>query len=400
LLLMVTYFAGKELGPVMGAAGAEGSRRRGAWPAWLGLGALFAAWANLHASFLLGIVVLLCCAAAKAVEVGLRTRSFAAVLADAEPRRWLLLAEWSLLASFLNPYGPRLVWDVLELVRNEKVISLGEWLPLNIAAPNGLLFLGSLVFLAIVLRHSRRPVRPVEVLLLATFGGLAIPSARALGWYAVIYAYVVVPHIAEIANRILPAAERVAAGQTRRLTPRSFSVSLVCVLVLYAGFRWAPISREFLGGAPRSMAALVGSEDACQVAEFLSAHPSPGLVYAPVQWADWLVWRGDGEVRVLMTSNVQWTPRRIWSDHQRMATGQEGWYKGMDRYGVETLVIDKEEQGYFAKLAERSPKYRTVYENDSAVVLRRVADRRRSEEIGKLATARHEDACCPGDGAE
>ena len=88
---------------------------------------------------------------------------------------------------------------------------------------------------------------------------------------------------------------------------------------------------------------------------------------------------------MLMTSNVQRVPRRIFSDHQRMSQAQEGWYTGMDRYGVETLVIDKEGQPYFAKLAKRSTKYRTVYENDTAVVLRRLTGRRGHETLPSVA---------------
>lgn len=407
LLLIVMRVHSTGLGPMLDSTDKTGSAVRGSWRVWLAVAVLFAFWANLHASFLLGVVVLLCCAVSSAIDAAIRIRSFRDTLSDKQPRRWLLLAEMSLLASMLNPYGPRLIWDVLATAFNEKVTSLPQWLPLNIAGPNGLLFLGSLVLLAVVMRHSRRPVRPVEVLLLTSFGAMTIPSAMALGWYAVVYAFVVLPHVAEIWCRVFP--ETVDNGSTaeveaeRRLSARNFTVTLVCALVLYVGFRWAPISRELLGGTPRTMSALVGSEDVYDVAEHLREHPSKGLVYAPVEWADWLVWHGHGDVQVLMTSNVHWAPRRIWSDHRRMATGQEGWYKGMDRYGVETLVIDKENEAYFAKIAQDSHKFYTVYENDTAVVLRRHNDMRRQDEIGKIArrpSGEPESDCCAGCGNE
>jgi hypothetical protein len=362
---------------------ALGAERR-AWPLWAAIGLLFVLWANLHGSFLLGAAVLGCCAVARAAEVLWESRSLRAVLLDRPTRRWLLLVDLALVASFANPYGPPLIPEVISLARNEKVISMPQWAPLNISAPHGLLFLASLVLMAVVLRHSRRGMRPVEVLLLAVFGAATVPTARALGWYAVVYAFVLMPHVAEVCRRVLPPVAR-AGQERRRLTARSFSMSLICALVLYCGFRWAPVSRVLLGGSPRTMAQLVGSEDVYAVAEYIREHPSQGLVFAPIEWADLIVWYGGA--KALMTSNVQWAPRRIWSDHSRMAQGQEGWYKGMDRYRVDTVVIDKKNNPYFAKIGKRSPQYRTLYENETAVVLRRISDARRREGVAQSGGA-------------
>ena len=55
---------------------------RGNWASWLALAGLFVAWANLHASFLLGIAVLGCYAVGRIVAVGWRTRRASRIIAD------------------------------------------------------------------------------------------------------------------------------------------------------------------------------------------------------------------------------------------------------------------------------------------------------------------------------
>ena len=73
---------------------------------WLGVPLLFMLWANLHGSFMIGLIVLGCYAAGRAVEVAGRTWSLRAVFADREFRRWLLFTELATVSSLVNPLRP------------------------------------------------------------------------------------------------------------------------------------------------------------------------------------------------------------------------------------------------------------------------------------------------------
>ncbi len=328
------------------------------WPA---VALLFAAWANLHGSFLLGIVVLVCLAVGEAVEVAWRTKRSGTV------RRWTLLAECALVASLLNPYGPNLLAEYARLLGNTNVRSLPLWLPPSLPTPSGVLFLTTFAILAVVMRHSRRRVAVADVLLLAVFAAAAVPTAPMLAWYAVVFIFVMMPHVADMAARMPHGVEAKSNTPTR-----GFGVSLVCVLVVWAAFAMGPISQGLLGGKPREVARIVGSSVPHGVAEHFSAQPPQGLVFAPTAWADWLALANGPNFPAYMTSDVQWVPRRVYSDYVRMARAEFNWERGMDRYGVETLVIDKKNQWVMHKAIARSSKWRVDYEDDTALVARRV----------------------------
>ncbi len=373
--------------PLVRRSAQAGRARHGHWPLWLAVGALFAVWANLHGSYLLGIAILLCYALARMIEVAWRDRSPRAMLRDRQARNWLLLAEWALVASFLNPYGPLLAWENLAVVHNPQLLSMPQWVSVKLASPGGLMFVASVALLAVVLRHSRRKVRPVEVLLLAVFGIGATQTSHAVGWYALVYAFVLVPHLADAIDRLLPRRRPKADPVARPLESRDFIITLVCGLVLYVSFRMAPLSVEIMGGSPPKLEQLLGSKDLAGVVRYLGEHPSRGLIYAPVKWADVLVYFGGPDAPMLMTSNVEWVPRRIWSDHRRMSQCEQGWEKGMDRYAVETMVIDKADHGSLAKAASRSPLWSVAYENEGAVVVRRVEKPRNAPEFEPVAVS-------------
>ena len=179
--------------------------RAGPYWLWPATAVLFVAWSNLHGSFLLGILVLVCIAAGRAIAVALRRRSLAAAVSDRETQRAVLLAELALAASLLNPYGVEMLLENLRLLGNANVWETAPWLPLALPALPAVLLLGSLGLLAVVFRHSRRRVTPTEVLLLVGFGIGVIPTARMLPWYAAAFALVVTPHLGDIAARIIAA---------------------------------------------------------------------------------------------------------------------------------------------------------------------------------------------------
>ena len=280
----------------------------------------------------------------------------------------------ALFATFLNPYGPMLLVENLSFLGDERLMALPRWLSLNIASPRGLVLVCSIVFLAPLIKVSRRPVRVIDVLLLGFCGAAVVITGRAQGWYALAYAVVAMPYVAEVVNRLLPV--RPPNSVVKPLTPRSFVVTLLCGLAMYCAFRLAPASRVFLGGNPRQLGDLIGSNDLMQTADFLRTNPPQGLVYASTEWSDYLVSQSGPETKALMTSNVQWVPHRVWSDHRRMATCEEGWELGMDRYAVDTLVLDKTKHPGLVKSATRSPRWWIAYENESVLVARRVASDR------------------------
>jgi len=365
-LLSASSGAGFALPPPDAANGGPRSPRR--WAIWIAAPALFVLWANLHGSFLLGLSVLACCAVGRLVEVVWNTRSLAAILSDKLVHAWVLLTELCCLATLANPYGLDLILENLRLVRNQNVLQSPQWLPLALPGWDAMLFVGSVVVLAVVLRHSRRPVRPAEALLLVCLGAAVVPTGYALPWYGAIFAFVLMPHLGDLADRALPV--RVPAGQAspeQGRSARAFLVSLFCLLAIWCSFALAPISEGVLGAkqhrADRTLAVFPAA-----VAEQLRAQAPQQPIFAPPVWADWLAWACAPKLQVLMTSDVHRVPRRVWDDYDKIANARRGWEQALRRYAVQTVVVDKRRQPLLAAVLRSSPRWEIRFEDDAALI--------------------------------
>ncbi len=70
---------------------------------WLAIPTLFAVWANLHGSFLVGILLLAGLAAGRSIDLAIRCGEFRAVRRDSLVRRYVLMLELAAAAVLLNP---------------------------------------------------------------------------------------------------------------------------------------------------------------------------------------------------------------------------------------------------------------------------------------------------------
>ncbi len=377
------------------------------WPATAGL---FALWANLHGSYMLGIAVLTVYALVRACEVAWREKGFRPVFADSPFRTYLLLTATALGASLLNPYGPRLALANLAFLHTELRMAMPHWHPLNPASAQGVVFLASLSVLALLLLVSGRRMHLIDLALPAAFGAAVFATQRAQSWYALVYVFVAMPHVVQIGARVygwiavvtgkrswfsrqarkrdlsvrrsiaelgmpLPAAAGTGATPhtPKRLRARDFIFTLLCGLTLYCAFCLAPGTQTLLGGSRRPEEELLGSDDLWHAAEWIRESASGAFVYASPDWSDFLVGRAGEGVTAMMTSNVQWVPHDVRTHHQRMGRGDPGWEEAIDHYGVDTLVLDPDRHGALIRAARRSPLWTVPYRTNHIFIACRVA---------------------------
>jgi hypothetical protein len=351
---------------------AAGITRLPIW-AWIGVPATVGLWANLDGSFLVGMTVLACLAIGRGIEVAWRTRSLKAIASDVSLRRWTWLTELSFAATLINPYG----WDrwaaVFQVARNPYWLSLGGWSPLHLVSYGGACFVVIWLGWLVLLRWSRVSMRPADVLLLAVFSVATACNANLLQWFAPLALTLMLPHAADLADRL---PKRKSASSIRRnnvepLKSYHFTASLVCILLVWCGFAFSPISTPLLAGHARNIEDLHDRQAPRQVSEYLREHPPASLIWAPAYWADWLIWDGPAGLQVFATTNLHRLPRQVQLDYRRVFRAENQWQRALDRYDVRTLVLDKQQQRtlYWAAVLKSRKQWRKVYEDDRAVVL-------------------------------
>lgn len=356
------------------------------WWLWIAVPGLFALWANLHGSFVCGLAVLGCCFAGRGIDVLWQTRSPRRMLADRGLWSWFALGLAAGVASLLNPYGPALLWYTARFSTDPNLAGLLEWQPLVILEAGGRGFALSWVVLLFVFRFSARPVPAAHVLLLLVFSTAAVVAIRMLGWYAAVFALVVVPHLDGFLRRAgltasPGASESSSTGKSTAAEPalppgRSFTATLVAVLLVWVAFALSPVSAAVFGRGERPPERLYEASTPLGLSDYLRAQQPEEQLFNPQPWGDWIVWDGPEGIRPFVTTHVHLVPPEVWRDYLHIAQARPGWEARLRRYGVELLVVDRRLQADLLAAAAENPRWQPVYADEQAVVFRRSANRK------------------------
>lgn len=338
---------------------------------WLGVPALFVLWANLHGSFVCGLALLAIYFLGEAIRVFAATRSLRAVFMNGDVRRLLVLTEIATVATLVNPYGLNLLIYTTGFMTNSNLRDVLEWTPLVLTGIGGWQFVLSWVVLLAVWRHSRRPVHPREVLLLAFFGAAAVWQIRMLAWYAPIFALVTVPHLGEIADRRWP--RTAAASGVPQLGTAKWTYTLCCLVLIWIAFVLSNLSQPILDGDSRTPEQLYSRYTPRGASAYLRENPPSGQIWNPQWWGDWLSWDGPEGLKPFVTTQLHLVPSEVWKNYIQIYNAQPGWVELLDRYRVTTVVLDKERQPILTPVLRQHKDWTIRYEDDLALILERKA---------------------------
>ncbi len=341
---------------------------RGWLACWI-LALLFAVWANTHGSFAVGLLLLGLGLVTTSCEVGWERKSFADVWRRAEPR-WLAAGLlFAVIGSCLNPLGPRLLLEVASFGQHAPLAAISEWRSLSPWSLSGVLFYGSLLATAIILRVAGRRMQLLEMVLLVVFGLLTMTAMRMLVWWALIWPWVVAPHAWAAWQRVFAAAP--APDDS---TPRAASMrTLIGVSFVFMTLLLAPPSQALLRGQPRGEARVTGQGTPWYVADELVRRQAEGNLLAPMDWADYLVWKTEGRVRPLVYSHVHLLPESVWTDYQRIEAGAPDWPRLARAHQLKFLVVDRKRNTELLRqvmLASRheNPPVRVIYRDKRCIL--------------------------------
>ena len=339
----------------------------------VGVFALFALWANLHGSFIVGFLLLGAYVGGRVVEVLWERRDIQALLNDRLFQQRLIAAEVAVVGTLINPYGIDLLIHAFVFPSNPNLKDVWEWFPLEMWSLEGPFMLISWVYLVVMMRHSRRRVSASDVFLMFGFTLATCLRVRMIQWYGPALMLTLAPHLYDTGSRILKSLEQGELGSVFSwLRVRSFRHTMFAALAVWVVFCFSPASIPVLGGKPRLAKHVFSKNTPLGVTEFLRKHPPVGMVAGPQWWGDWLIYDGPPEIKVLMTTNsVHVVPSRVWKDYLAIARGESGLEDRLDRYRCNTLVICKELQRDLRRTADQLEGWENVFEDDVGLVLSR-----------------------------
>jgi hypothetical protein len=281
---------------------------------WLwALPPLFLIWANCHAGFFLGwVVVGIYCAE----SLYLRWRGKPV---PGERTLWLA-GLCAILISGLNPNGFGVLQNLVRYRQSQMVSQIWEWYrpaPGELS-PFTVLLYGSLL----VLLWQRRKTRPVDWLLIAAFGSAGLLAIRNVPLTAFVGAFLIAAY--------LPVGSSTAGARERPALDWALAATLlgaiVALIVQGRAFQFRASTRTPVGAA-----------------DFLANHRIQGRMFNTWSQGGYLIWRLWPQLPVFIDGRV--LNESVAADAQRIlfaadATGGKSYDILLAEYGVDIVVMD------------------------------------------------------------
>jgi len=335
-------------------------------------------WANLHAGFLAGIIIIGAFACGRLIRFLVAPQAEDARLALIDFYRNSLLAAACVLAALVNPYGYHLLVHIYSFLTDPFTLrNVAEYQVVDFRTPAGRCFEVMLVLGAIAafVRIQRKDFG--HVLLFGIWAHLALTSQRHIPIFMIIAA----PSVAFALHEMLIAIRRApVAGWIRRVASdidrsaaefasndrieRFHVVSAAAMILLFLVLR-SP-------GAPPKFRAEFDRQEYPEgaVAAFIKLGPS-AKVFTTDLWGGYLTYRLYPSVRIFVDGRIDF----YGSDYGRtvldVLAGKDTWEKTFQRYGINAALVPVNVP--LAAVLKQSERWRRVYADGKVIVFRQVA---------------------------
>jgi hypothetical protein len=340
---------------------------------------LMALWVNLHGGFPIGLVLIGCFFLAAAWD-GWR-RAGRGVLRDGRVWALGLCLAAGVAATLANPYG----WNVYLYVRTTSLTGaarrIDEWVPPGLDLLVGKVWVLSVLLLLVLFALPRRRPTAREVILVLCFLPLACGSVRMVAWWLLVSAPIAAALLADnLPRHALAGAE----PEPPSLAGAGFFGLLLLACVASA---LALTDR----GAPLLATIRPAHRDESDLEAVARGLPdrAGGRVFSRFEWGEYLGWslapRG---YTVFMDGRIEIFPDDVWAQYSAVTRGRADWEEILDRYQVDSLLLDSSYHADLLPQVERSPDWERAGQSGKAVLfLRRAHTARGAGDLGHVAHA-------------
>jgi hypothetical protein len=318
---------------------------------------MVALWANLHGSFFLPLILL----ALAWLEERRGPRS-------ERSARLLAVIGASLVATMVNPYGPR-VWQYVYALSTNRVVTqaIQEWQPTSVRDVPGALFFVSVAAVAAILARRKGAAPWTSLLTLGVFFLIGLFAIRGVFWWAIVAPPVVARLLSAVENGQQPAGRQAPVADADRPGSTVLNRVIAGFLVL-AAVAFLPWWR---GRIPLSPSTPLLDEAPLGITRFLERTLRPGeRIFNAQIWGSWFEFALP-ENPVFADSRIEVLPARIWDQYLDISRGQEGWQSLLDRWGVVAVVAHREQQAELIPIIKRAPGWRLAYADEDGYVFLR-----------------------------
>ncbi|MGB7355392.1 MAG: hypothetical protein WBD06_16930 [Acidobacteriaceae bacterium] len=317
---------------------------------------LFLLWINTHGSWFIGFVlfgVWFACGLFEFDRGLLTARRFS----PGQLRRLLPAAAASFALLFVNPYGWRLVAYPLDVAYGQKlnIESVAEWASLDFHSARGKAVLAT--FLLLVIFQLIRPRR--WTLQDLAFAAIGLYGAVTYVRFTFLAAILVTPLLAaSLASFFKPYNE---AGDPRRANALSVAVLLGVIVYLF------PTAQKLHAG----IAERFPEQALPYIRSLVPASQTPGQrVLVTYEWAGYCEWQVPGMLQFIDSRVDIFVHFGFFADYLR-ATRLHDPFAVFDKYGIRTVLLDKQTDDSLIYLLAHTPGWHKTYDDGLAIAFQR-----------------------------
>lgn len=330
-------------------------------------------WVNSHGTFPLGLFLIGCWIADEGWAL-LQDNKLTWQNARRALQTPLLVFVLTVAACTVSPRGVGTFTYVSGMSTNAIVQNMvTEWAPPSFDTLVGQLFLGSLLASAAVLAISPKRPTPSQLLTFLAFGVLGLRTLRGSIWFGLTMAPVLAEHVERIGEsarkRIAEGAKQPSQQTSNIKLQTTLNVLLVGLLFLgaFVSLPWFkalwPLSPDKVG--------LISAETPVAATEFLLRERPPGNLFHAMGFGSYLIWAAQPAYPVFVDPRIELYTAELWLDYVNLSTAAPGWEKRLDKYGMQTLMLNPEEQAGLLNAARESGQWDEIFTDAASVILTR-----------------------------
>ncbi|MBT6156126.1 MAG: hypothetical protein HOH82_15830 [Planctomycetaceae bacterium] len=188
-------------------------------------------------------------------------------------------------------------------------------------------------------------------------------------WWAPVAAYFVALHGSAAWKRVARRKPPLVNLLQPHLLWSCISLSVVALAVGVKFFEPSLRGQEDRASLNRSRLSPVTPVEAVK---HLREFPPTGQVFNSYEWGDYLLWAGPPRASVFVASHAHLVPREVWQSYMQVMNLSTNWDDTLARFGVNTILIEKQRRRGLVARLDADDNWQMTYEDDLAVVYRRI----------------------------
>ena len=272
----------------------------------------------------------------------------------------MIFSSIALITTFLNYYSFNIWLYVFRMV-NSAVIQLhiSEWQPPVNQGWQMNLFFGGLLIIPVLGMIFKPKIKMVYWVWFLGFGWMALTSIRYLIWFLPFYALI-------LSKSIDPLIKRINV-KTERFQNRSLNILFGIALLLFPMTLLPGVRQQWLNNPSPIHNHLTPVE----ATQWLKQNPQlPDNIWSDFNYATYFTYELP-QRKLYMSNRIQDVTDDLLADYVQITNAVYNWPQLLEKYQVNTLVLDIENQPNLIEAIQSSMKWDEMYRDQKSIIFTR-----------------------------